>query len=380
MGKRTRIYWIAVLLLCALGAYVLISPPPEPRVENRPLSEWLADLDHSQRGTYNLTNRPKAEAAVRQMDTNAVPHLVRLMNRRDSGAGLWIRSILTKLSITQARPAADKIRWRAVMATRLLGTNAIAARPTVIALLSDSHPHVRASAIYTLEGIDPGSRSTTHHLLQALTDPDKYVQTEACRALLNHSLESPTPSEVWALIKSPAPGVQIAAMQLIRSIEGSDNAIPTLADWIEDSDPQLAHYAIGTSGTLTNHTTRLLPLLRRATQSSALTLRLAATNALAQLQGVAISKPTEEKLGAFKFIGVSAQKILTTMESVFEKKLIISPNVDQAPANLTIISTAPVTTKEAVQLIKASLEEQAGLEFTETEDGSIRVHFKGFNK
>jgi len=91
----SRRFWIAgALLLAALGICIVIVWPREPRSHGRSLSTWLAALDDGEgdlaivwdEKTPPALTRQQLEAAeaIRQMGTNALPALLRMLQTRES--------------------------------------------------------------------------------------------------------------------------------------------------------------------------------------------------------------------------------------------------------------------------------------------------------
>src|SRR5712691_7891424 len=78
MGKKLGIL-LAVLFVALLGGLVwMLSRPTEPAYQGKPLSTWLTNLY----GWGGDTNHP-AFVAFREMGTNAIPALLKIMESGD---------------------------------------------------------------------------------------------------------------------------------------------------------------------------------------------------------------------------------------------------------------------------------------------------------
>src|SRR6185437_14630951 len=87
MKKRKRILLIAVvsLIICASGLLLYISHEPlEPSYEGKPLGYWLNANISGQREPGFSPTVWEAKLAIRQMGTNCLPQLLRMLRRHES--------------------------------------------------------------------------------------------------------------------------------------------------------------------------------------------------------------------------------------------------------------------------------------------------------
>jgi HEAT repeat protein len=191
VGKRVRIV-IASLLIGALGTVAwLLLLPPEPIYNAKPVSYWIASSgSYYAGGAFPLLST----------DSNAVPYLVKALNRQESPltkpyVRLWF---WLPFKIQQHLPQpvnAVKIRCSAAMS---LGTMQAVAKPAIPALIramkEDKSDEVRGWSAWSLgrlgnqEEWSSGQLSNqreivTAALTDALNDNTASVRVRAARAL-----------------------------------------------------------------------------------------------------------------------------------------------------------------------------------------------------
>jgi HEAT repeat protein len=108
----------------------------------------------------------------------------------------------------------------------------VAALPKLVSLLRDHEWWVRADAREAIETIGPPA---IHHLLRALTDPDRFARNMAAEALDNMGYID---SAIWDLNKEDEHRER--ALQVLSAIRKAEGA-PALADKINRLDPFLFH-------------------------------------------------------------------------------------------------------------------------------------------
>ena len=195
MGKRLKIA-LAVLVVALVGviAYRVAQPPDEPVYQGKPLSEWL-NIHTPFQGASGIIlttliakradAQQKADEAVRQCGTNAIPTLLRLLRTKDSAFETWTRRLLQRQHVIQIRftPASY---WNHVAAAgfAVLSTNAQAAVPDLIEIANQNISYWSAcEAIYSLGCIGPPAKPAVPHLLQWTTNADEAVRQTAIRTL-----------------------------------------------------------------------------------------------------------------------------------------------------------------------------------------------------
>src|SRR6266849_1668863 len=104
MGKKRGIL-LAVLVVALIGGLGwLVLRPREPAYQDKPLSAWLEQYYGSNLTLITDTNSParlEAENAIRQIGTNGLPLLLRLISTRDSPLTKQLQAHLPKPWLTR---------------------------------------------------------------------------------------------------------------------------------------------------------------------------------------------------------------------------------------------------------------------------------------
>jgi hypothetical protein len=157
MGKPGKIVLVIVAIaLVGEIAWRVAQPPDEPVYQGKRLTEWL-NIPTPVPGASGIIlttfiakradAQQKADEAVRQCGTNAIPTLLRLLRTKDSAFEIWTRRLLQRQHVIQIRftPASH---WHT--AARLgfitLHTNAQAAVPKLIEIANQNISPSSASA------------------------------------------------------------------------------------------------------------------------------------------------------------------------------------------------------------------------------------------
>lgn len=204
--KETALSCAALLIAILVGA--LLFQPGEPEHEGRPLSHWLADL-----GMPNAQKRGEAEAAVKAMGADIVPHLIRRLDERDSSLGRRFSRLASKAPFVESKPPVYEVHFQAAWACWLLDDKAHAAAPALVALLDqpnasfpvpqlvakylgeeavqpllDALPHAtfstKTSIINALGSLRRAARPALPELLKLTTTRDRSLQQCAEDAIL----------------------------------------------------------------------------------------------------------------------------------------------------------------------------------------------------
>jgi len=156
--RKTRRYLLVTLLIAVLGfaSWLLLRPDPEPSYQGKPLSYWLEGL------ALGSTPPAQANEAVRQIGTNAIPTLLRMLKMRDSNFKLNFIHFASKhhvismnyLSYIWFRTAEIR-HYEAISGFTCLGSQARSAVPELIKLLADPSKDIKNDAATALKKIDP---------------------------------------------------------------------------------------------------------------------------------------------------------------------------------------------------------------------------------
>jgi HEAT repeat protein len=221
---------IAILPL-AVTAFVLVAlwHSAEPSYQGQSLSRWL-DQYHSARGTG--TPSVEAEESIRQIGTNALPPLIRMIRARDSSlketAMKWSsKQQFIKFSFTPA----SRRRYQAQAGYQVLAAEAKAQVPQLITILTnDSSAQVRQCTASALGFIGEDAKSAAAALLVTAKDQDKQVRNSSLWALsrIHADPELVVPGLIEALDDSFSVARENAAIGLRRYGEVATSAIPAL--------------------------------------------------------------------------------------------------------------------------------------------------------
>ncbi|MDB6109187.1 MAG: putative domain containing protein [Pedosphaera sp.] len=292
--------WFRILLAIAVVAMVgtiawQVRRASGPFYEGESLAVWARRLPGGQDNFNGISWSPllfdgshqesKAEQAIRQMGTNALPALMRRMRTGDSARGVtfdkvmrWARSRVSGQSVdfTIEMSPAERRRWEAALALHALGPLAKPAVPELAALLTNrvcSRDAAYALASMGPEGFVP--------LRQAMTNRWDWIQMCAVWALG----QTPTDgkfavSALLGCLQDKSPGVRSAAAWSLGRIHADPELVaPALATKLGDTGPGVR--AI-TEGALKEYgiTSVTNSALVRYLDDPKLHVRMAATNAL----------------------------------------------------------------------------------------------------
>ncbi|MSU58610.1 MAG: hypothetical protein EXS35_10610 [Pedosphaera sp.] len=260
---------LLVLLLAALGlgGWALLRSD-EPEFEGRRLSAWLRNLEAMP--VDNSANRRHAVLAVRQMGTNAIPSLLRMLEAGDSKWKLhavdWIQDTVDvdltetlanvhgrraalgfRLLAREAAPAIPRLETLAVSADNRISSQALAVLgeiggpqilPTLLTVLSNGNSFVRPQAAGAIGALRSRGVAAVPALVAALEDSDSSLRTIAARALGDIGLQ-PTltiPALTRALKDTNSFLRAAAAMSLAAFGSQAEAALPVLRELPRDPD------------------------------------------------------------------------------------------------------------------------------------------------
>lgn len=144
--KRSFKFWtiVAAIFVASCLLVALIHRSASSSYRGKTLRSWLVLLQST-----NLFEREDAEAAVREIGTNAVPTLTAWLSHRDSAAEKWLTWWLARIGlITRDRFSENYYHSKALCGFRVLGTNGQSAAPDLRRFLAD--PALASDAAYAL--------------------------------------------------------------------------------------------------------------------------------------------------------------------------------------------------------------------------------------
>ena len=169
MKKRKRIFLIVllVLVICGLGLVLFLShEPPEPTYHGKPLSAWLESY-FGGGSVIGAWPNPETDEAIRQIGTNAIPTMLKMLKARDSK---W------KFALAELSRKQDFVRiklplswWGSYVPTITaaqgfvaLGATASNAVPQLIEIFRKNAPQSQLCSVIALGSVGPlapGQRS-----------------------------------------------------------------------------------------------------------------------------------------------------------------------------------------------------------------------------
>ena len=187
MGKK---WWILAALLAVLGAGGLIwkaRRPAEPVYNGRPISFWIKCLISTQNASKERL--PQASQDLPNLDTNALPFLLKSLECRDGAFRRKYLSLFQRMPnrlqsvLPQPVPRAA-VRASAVLWLTRMGAPAKPAVPKLIrASENDDNTLVRMLAVDGLAKIDRENPAVRDALIHATHDRSPAVSMEAITQL-----------------------------------------------------------------------------------------------------------------------------------------------------------------------------------------------------
>lgn len=197
MVKRVKIL-LAVAFMAMVGVIVwqLVQPrEPEPVYRERTLTSWLRDYPQ------------QANEAVRQIGSNAIPTLLRLLLKRDSATKLKLMNLVQRQHIIKFDSTLAEV-WNnaAEKGFQVLGAQAESAVPSLIEIASqNTFYRSRAYAIQALGNIGPpAKRAIPSLLLRWAAKADTAIERyEARNALLRIDPGDAAKAGITVLLEAP---------------------------------------------------------------------------------------------------------------------------------------------------------------------------------
>lgn len=165
MGTKRRVVLVILSGMFLTGlALFFVGRSDEPAYEGRDFSSWLEQYcrnqsTNSSHSSYQQAraNRTQAETAIRRINTNALPILMKMIRARDPALRRKALALLHKQSLIYIPVRTDsERRAEACLGFRALGPAAKPAEPALVELaLYYPDPAIRASAACALGWIVP---------------------------------------------------------------------------------------------------------------------------------------------------------------------------------------------------------------------------------
>jgi HEAT repeats len=189
---RKPIAIVTALLLAGIVGLLLwrASGPREPVFEGRSLTSWLDHHVASSAASppYGSPGWQKADEAIRQIGTNAIPTLLMMIRAKDRPPFI-LKSMeaIQRLGIRLPKYRYARARHdEAEYAFRMLGTNAVSAVPELIQIYEENvSPSSHWSAAMALGHVGRGAQAALPALLRNFTHTNSDVRFYAVSAAIN---------------------------------------------------------------------------------------------------------------------------------------------------------------------------------------------------
>lgn len=233
-------FWLKSALLVVVVGILLAwawvpSRPEEPVYQGKPLGEWLRIYNESHDGSEV---EKQAEAAIRNIGTNGIPALFRMIRTSESGFRTMLKGWVGRRSLFKFNlPDAEDIREMAVFGFKALGENAKGAVPELLTLLKKTgSTNGREEIIDALGAIGPSAQAAVPALLAIASDAKDPERYEAIRALgvIRSSADSVVPF-LTSCLRDPEASIRwTAASALCNFGDSAQSSVPTLIPLLAD--------------------------------------------------------------------------------------------------------------------------------------------------
>jgi HEAT repeat protein len=241
MRKRVHIALVVLLLILAGVSVWQGLRRREPVYQGKRLSSWLeAYRLHGVAGveTWQVrAEQQKADEAVRQVGTNALPTLLRMLRAKDSALkvkliGLAQRQHFVRIKYTPA----EELNYRACWSFGVLRAKARSALPALIEIANENICPSRY-VVTVLDSVGPSAEEAVPLMLRWATNADPWVRCQAVFALGSlHAEPDRVVPVLTNALHDPSSDVQNAAVRQLGML-GRDArlAVPALVEFLNTS-------------------------------------------------------------------------------------------------------------------------------------------------
>lgn len=286
-----------------LATAICLFRPREPGYQGVALSVWLKQLAHPQ----DWAQRERAEEAIWQMGTNAVPYLLEVLGKSDAPFKVnSVRWLQKKAKINLKSLLAYDGQFAAVQAIEVLGPRVRPWLPQLEAMATD---HENSSAEIALWAIGKTRCEEAACILaRAITNAppaNPGLPVYSAGDLRRHG-EATIPALVWALDSTNTNVRRQSARSLGNIALEPSVVVPALISKLTDPDMALAASAAEALAAYGTNAAASEPLLTNALASSNSRMRRIGTNVLVRVKcelrdGAIIRGPQDEKRLALVF-------------------------------------------------------------------------------
>jgi hypothetical protein len=237
--KRAKLLLALVFVaLAAVSAWRASLPrEPEPLYKGKPLSFYLQAYLRSNdlrpfpsSSSIGVPTTQEADEALRQVGTNAIPTLLRMVRAQDSAWKLKLIAIAQRLTFIKIDHVdADALNYHGALCLMKLGRQAQSAVPALIDIINHSTSvHSQIWAMYALVAIWSPAKEDVPTLLRWATYAESHVRYQAIRMLgrLHVEADQVVPALTSAL-RDPDADVRDEAVEALRRF--GSNARPAVS-------------------------------------------------------------------------------------------------------------------------------------------------------
>lgn len=304
MSTRPR-FLLLLLAVIVLATIIFLLQPRDPVYQGLALSGWLKQLAHPQ----DWAQRERAEEALWQMGTNAMPYLLELLGKTNSPFKVnSVRWLQKKTHVNLENLLVYDGQFAAVQAIEVLGPRVRPWLPELEAMATNGHKGAAEIALWAIG--KTRCEEAALIVAQAITNaPPANPGLPVYSAGDLRRLGAPTiPALLWALDSTNINARRQSARSLGNIALESGSVVPALTRKLTDPDLALAAFAAEGLAAFGTEAAASEPVLTNALLSSNTRMRRVATNVLVRVQcelrdGAITRGPRDEKRLALVFTG-----------------------------------------------------------------------------
>ena len=259
MLKRVHIALAAVLLALAGVMAWLVLREREPVYQGEPLSFWLEGNE------FNSMNSGQIDALVRQIGTNSLPNLLRMLRAKDSPLRLKLMRIAQGQPFLRERwTPARTLNYSAVNWFGHMGAEAKNAVPELVEMYKRTPGFGPAGPGAALGAIGPAAAEAIPSLLLNVGNTNAGAREIAVEALgLIHCQPQAVVPVLIEALRDPAMAVQSQALLALgRYGTEAKAAVPALLEVLKtDPDPDKRQWAAWALGQIHHEPQEVVPAL-----------------------------------------------------------------------------------------------------------------------
>jgi len=239
---RFRLLLAVAIAALVITVFTVGLGPSEPTFQGKRLNFWLEQYKSNLIAggdAEKIASREAAKSAVRQIGSNAIPHLLEMLRETDSTALRKCFGWLRDRRLGRYSKPAWARNAEAVAGFQVLGTEAKGAVSALVKIYDQNlSPSSRSAAAESLGAIGPAARAALPSLLTTALNSNDAARVYAIDAL--GQIHSDAGTVVPALINcltDGKPGIRaVAARALGYFGSNAQQAIPELSKLLEDQD------------------------------------------------------------------------------------------------------------------------------------------------